>query len=107
MHSFTKNYEDRSSRDYQVGILFRERSILVDSLEAEFIKNNISYRLNEPYHPRDGVCFVLDSLQSWTSDKTDVILLEFRNDYCSDPVFQKQIANIFTPILQSLQNKKI
>jgi predicted N-formylglutamate amidohydrolase len=105
VHSFTKQYEDRPLRDYQVGILFRERGLLVDRLETAFKKDGISYRLNEPYKPSEGVCFAMDCIETYNdAGRTDAVLLEFRNDYCSDKSFRERITNVMTPLINDLKN---
>jgi predicted N-formylglutamate amidohydrolase len=38
-HSFTPQYEDNPKREYEVGILFRERNLLVD--KVYILKNKI------------------------------------------------------------------
>lgn len=35
-HSFTAQYEDSPKKEYEVGILFRERSLLVDKVKKIF-----------------------------------------------------------------------
>jgi predicted N-formylglutamate amidohydrolase len=107
IHSFTKQYEDNPERKFEVGILFREKTLLVDMIESAYKKEGVSYRLNEPYKPEDGVCFAMDAVNTWNWPhwSTDVVLLEFRNDYCSDPAWRKKQVNILSPIINELKNK--
>jgi predicted N-formylglutamate amidohydrolase len=104
MHSFTKQYEDRKIREYEVGILFKEKNIIVDMLESVYKKNGVNYRLNEPYNPSEGVCHAMDSIITYDSPNKEVItcLLEFRNDYCSDKEYRKKHVNLLSPIVEEL-----
>ena len=107
VHSFTKQYEDNPERPYEVGILFRERNVIVDLIEEAYKREGVSYRLNEPYKPEDGVCSAMDALNTWNWPEwsTDVVLLEFRNDYCSDPRWRKKQVNMLTPIIEELKHR--
>jgi hypothetical protein len=42
---------------------------------------------------------------NWPEYYTNVALLEFRNDYCSDPKWIKKISSIITPLAKELQNE--
>lgn len=107
IHSFTKQYEDNPERKFEVGILYREKTLLVDMIESAYKKEGVSYRLNEPYKPEDGVCFAMDAVNTWNWPEwsTDVVLLEFRNDYCSDPAWRKKQVDILAHIVNELKNK--
>jgi len=34
-HSFTAQYEDQPRREYEIGILFREKNLLIDKVKSE------------------------------------------------------------------------
>jgi predicted N-formylglutamate amidohydrolase len=108
VHSFTKQYEDNPERPYEVGILFNKRNVMVDKLEQIYKEQGVTYRLNEPYSPQDGVCFAMDSLTTWNMPEwtTDTVLLEFRNDYCSDPSWRRKQVKMLTGLVNDLQNYK-
>jgi predicted N-formylglutamate amidohydrolase len=107
IHSFTKQYENNPERPYEVGILFRKMNIIVDMMESIYKREGVTYRLNEPYKPEDGVCSAMDALNTYNSPEweTDVVLLEFRNDYCSDPTWRNKQVNMLSPIIEKLNNK--
>ena len=107
VHSFTKQYEDNPERTFEVGILFRERNLLVDMIESVYKREGVSYRLNEPYKPEDGVCSAMDALHthSWPEWYTNVVLLEFRNDYCNDPIWRRKQVKMLSPIIEELKHK--
>jgi len=47
-HSFTAQYEDNPRKEYEVGLLFRERSPLVDKVKINyFILIKIFFRLKK------------------------------------------------------------
>jgi len=50
----------------------------------------------------------MDSIitSNWPKYYTSVALLEFRNDYCSDPRWIKKISKIITPVIRELQEDK-
>jgi predicted N-formylglutamate amidohydrolase len=104
-HSFTKQYENNPERKFEVGILYREKGILADKIEFAYKKQGVNYRINEPYTPQEGVCHAMDSLYvyNWPEWYTDVVLLEFRNDYCEDPAWRKKQVEMLAPIIDSLK----
>lgn len=106
-HSFTKQYEKTAERNFEVGILYRDRGLLADMIESAYKREGVSYRVNEPYSPKDGVCQAVDALNTWNWPEwyTDVVLLEFRNDYCSDPSWRKKQVNILSQIVDTLKDK--
>jgi len=108
VHSFTPQYEDHPFRDFELGILYRKKGKMVNMLEEGFKKHGIIYRLNEPYSPDEGVCYAMESLMFWNLPdfETEAVLLEFRNDHCSNPKFRNKIVDIMTPIVNEL-NKKV
>jgi predicted N-formylglutamate amidohydrolase len=104
-HSFTPYYEDNPLRDFEIGLMFRDKGRLVDALEDAFINAGIKCRLNEPYDMKDGVCHAQESMMSWTyPDVTEVVLIEFRNDYCIDPVWRKRVIDAMLPVIEKLNN---
>lgn len=76
-------------------------------MQHAFKKGEVTFRLNEPYDPKEGVCHTMDSIitSNWPEYYTNVALLEFRNDYCSDPKWRKKISNLITPIVKELQDQ--
>ena len=46
-HTFTDQYEDRPKREYEVGILFRDRGLLVDKVKNKNNKKNLVRSCNE------------------------------------------------------------
>lgn len=105
-HSFTKQYEDHDERKYEVGILFREKSLLSDLIESEYKREGVNYRINEPYHPNEGVCHAMDCISTykWPDWYTQVVLLEFRNDYCSDTKWRKKQVDMLTKVVEYLND---
>ena len=60
----------------------------------------MSYRINEPYNANDGLCYNLDVMTSYKYPTlTEGVLLEFRNDYCSDPNWREKITEILKSAL--------
>jgi hypothetical protein len=47
----------------------------------------------------------VDSLSSWNSPEWDtgVVLLEFRNDFCSDNTWRKNQVKILTEVINQLK----
>jgi predicted N-formylglutamate amidohydrolase len=76
-------------------------------IEESYKKEGINYRINEPYDPKVGLCGAMDCVTgyNWPKWQTEVVMLEIRNDYCSDPVWRKKHANILAPIIEELQKK--
>jgi predicted N-formylglutamate amidohydrolase len=102
-HSFTPIYEDQAIRDYEVGLLYREKGKMIGLIEEAFKKNGIRYKINEPYDLNEGVCHVQDSILRWNNpDNPEVLLIEFRNDFAVNPKWKKRMINILTPIIKSL-----
>lgn len=62
--------------------------------------------MNEPYDPKEGVCHALDSFVNYKMPDIEVpiegVLLEYRNDYCSDPVFRRHQAELMSEVIKSL-----
>lgn len=106
-HSFTAQYEDTPKKEYEVGLLFRERSPLVDKIEEAFKKNNVDYRLNLPYDPKEGVCFAMDSVSTslWPEFVVKTAMLEFRNDLITDVKYRANMVNILAPVFMELNDK--
>jgi predicted N-formylglutamate amidohydrolase len=103
-HSFTPYYENQPLREYEVGLLYREKGKMITLLEKAFKENGISYRTNEPYDLNQGVCNVQDSILRWNHpNNPEVLLIEFRNDFAINPKWQKKIINIITPIIETLK----
>jgi predicted N-formylglutamate amidohydrolase len=103
-HSFTKQYEDSAERNFEVGILYRDKGLLADMIESAYKREGVEYRVNEPYHPKEGVCHAMDNIQTynWPESQTDVVLMEFRNDHCSDSKWRKKQISILKPIIDQL-----
>jgi predicted N-formylglutamate amidohydrolase len=108
VHSFTKQYEDNPERPYEVGILFNKKNVIVDKLEQIYKDQGVIYRLNEPYSPQDGVCFAMDSLTTWNMPEwtTETVLLEFRNDYCSNPAWRRKQVKMLSGLINELKTYK-
>lgn len=70
-------------------------------------KNEINFRLNEPYDPKDGEFHIMDSVSGYNIPEffNEVVLLEFRNDLCSDSNWRNKIAKIISPIIKELNEK--
>ncbi len=43
----------------------------------------------------------------WPEYYVEVALMEFRNDYCSDPKWRKKISGILSPIIKELNQDKM
>lgn len=103
-HSFTAQYQDKPYRNFEIGLLYREKGLMADMIESAYRRHEINFRINEPYTPMEGVCHTMDSVQTWgwPDIKTETILFEFRNDMCSDPQFRKNQVKILAPIFEEL-----
>ncbi len=85
--------------------MFRNKGLLVDGLYEALTSAGMRCRFNEPYDMNDGVCHAQDSMVSWGYPRvTEVVLIEFRNDYCVDPEWRKKIINAIIPVIQKLNN---
>lgn len=106
-HSFTKQYENYPERKFEVGILFREKCLLTDLIESAYQREGVDYRLNEPYHPNEGVCHAMDCMSTykWPEWYTQVVLLEFRNDYASDPKWRRKQVEILSKVVEYLKDQ--
>ena len=102
-HSFTPYYEDTPLRDYEIGLLFRNKGKLVNSLLEIFTNIGLKCLLNEPYNMSQGVCQAQDSIINWNyPDQPEVVLIEFRNDFCQDPKWRKKIVDALLPMINTL-----
>ena len=102
-HSFPAYYKDQPLRDYDIGLIFRTRGKLVDLLFENLNNKGIRCRFNEPFDMSEGTCNAQDAMLSWNYPEVpEVIILNFRNDLCSYSKWRKEIANIISPIINSL-----
>jgi len=63
----------------------------------------VSYRVNEPYDANDGLCYSLDVMTAYKYPiLTEGVLLEFRNDYCSNREWREKVSGYLKPALNSL-----
>lgn len=66
----------------------------------------MNYRINEPYDARDGLCFTLESIishnQPNATERVEGVMLEFRNDFCSNKDFRRKQSLILGEIIKSL-----
>jgi len=108
IHSFTKQYEDQPERKFEVGVLYKSKGLFADMIESKYQKEGVNFRINEPYKPGDGTCHTLDCLETYNAPDwlTDVVMLEFRNDFCSDPSFRKRQSKMLAGIINELKNKQ-
>jgi predicted N-formylglutamate amidohydrolase len=103
-HSFTPVYEDQPIREYEIGLLYREKGKMITMLEEAFKASGVTFRINEPYDLTQGVCHAQDSMLRWNyPNNPEVLLIEFRNDFATNPKWRKKITNIIAPIIDQLK----
>jgi predicted N-formylglutamate amidohydrolase len=92
-------------RNFEIGLMFRYKGKLVEALQEAFTNAGMKCLLNEPYDMKDGVCQAQDSMVTWGyPEVTEVVLIEFRNDYCIDPVWRKKVIDALLPVIKKLNN---
>ena len=73
-------------------------------LQQAFTEAGVRCLLNEPYDMKSGVLNAQDNIISWKHpDKTEVVMIEFRNDHCSNPEWRKKMIDAIIPIIDSLK----
>lgn len=105
IHSFTKQYENNSVREMDVGLLVKDENSDFSKIFIEvFSKYKINYRLNEPYKYKDSDT-AFDSLTKYNyPEKTEGILIEIRNDLTENEEFVNTIVNVISECLNKLSD---
>jgi predicted N-formylglutamate amidohydrolase len=92
-------------RNYEVGLIFRNKGPLVDKMYNTLSSEGIKCRLNEPYDMKGGQCYAQDTMMNWNHPHVpEVLMMNFRSDLCKKRKLRKQILNIIKPVIDELSN---
>jgi predicted N-formylglutamate amidohydrolase len=105
IHTFLPYHKDEPLRNYEIGLIFRNKGILVDKLSNAFTASGITCRLNEPYDMSGGQCHAQDSMMNWNHpDRPEVVIMNFRSDLCTKRKWRKEISDIIKPVITELSS---
>jgi len=105
VHTFTPEYEG-SVRDFEIGVLYsvnmKDRAV---ALNQAFLDAGFTSKVNAPWSGKHGFMFSVDCFCYNSSVPGDrkALMLEFRNDVCTNPSWRARCLEVLLPFL--LQDK--
>ena len=99
VHSFNPEYQGEK-RPFEIGLLYHSESKLSASMQNALENNNYNFRNNEPYNAKDLFMASLNGMASWNyPEMTEVVLIEVRNDLCSDVDYREKLSSVIADVL--------
>lgn len=103
IHSFTPYYEKEKKRDFHVGLLFKEDNPLNKSIYKHFKKNEVSFRINEPYDMNSGFMFNYDAICNYNfPELCEGVMIEVRNDMAENNDYREFITDVLSDAIKDV-----
>lgn len=101
IHSFTKQYENLPPREYEIGLLYNQKSKVSEVIEKKLTENGYNYRINEPYGA--SLCNACYAMENYDFNKpTEGVLIEVRNDLATNEEYSDKLSNVITESIEEI-----
>jgi predicted N-formylglutamate amidohydrolase len=100
VHTYTTCYQGQA-RDFEVGVLHSnaEAAQWAADIARAFNAAGMSARVNEPWSGLKGIMYSADCFRCNGAGR-EALMLEFRNDVCTQPSWRAEAVRILAPLLK-------